>query len=367
MEDDYYEILNVGKDASDSEIKKSYYKLAREFHPDKAPDDKKDEYTKKFQKIGEAYEVLSDKEKREIYDSMGKDGLKNGGMPNNMDPFDIFNSMFGGGGNPFGGSGFGFNFGNQQNKQQKRKNKESVYHLNVSLKDVYKGITKKLKNTKNIIINKETGQKVETKDLESTFKKCGGCGGQGFTMEVRQMGPMITQTQKHCNSCQGTGCNLLEKYSLSQVTEIIEINIAKGAQNSQQYRFAEQGNYDVGVYPGDIIIVLQVEGSQNGFTRSGNDLIYVQNILLSDALCGSSFKINTLDDRVLFITCDDVIKPGARKVIPKEGIANGNLVIEFNVVFPDALSNTRKKELLRNLPASENKVSKSNGDIEYKL
>ena len=370
MEDqDYYDVLQIKKDASESDIKKSYYKLAREYHPDKAPDDKKEEYTKKFQKIGEAYETLSDKEKREIYDQYGKEGLKQqgGGHPGG-NPFDIFNDIFGGG-NPFGNSGNPFgNMGNRGRSNQKRKSRESVFPLNLTLQDVYKGVTKKLKVTKNVILKNNTKEKVETKDLESTWSTCNLCKGCGTVTEIRQFGQMIQQTQKACDKCSANGVILKEGYIVGEVSEVLEVVIPKGAKDGHQFHMENNGNCSPGTFPGDIIIILQIKDKQNGFSRSGNDLAYTQKILLSEALCGCAFKITTLDNRILYITHSGIIKPGDYKIIKKEGINGADLKIYFDIVFPnDSLNKHEKKELLKILPKLEMKVSKDISDIEYQL
>ena len=221
----YYEVLGVSKNATSSEIKKAYHKLARQNHPDKFPEGEREEATKKFQKIGEAYEVLSDEEKRKIYDVSGEEGLK-GGMPGNVDPFEMFASMFGG--------NFGFSTNNNR-EVRIQKNKETVFYLKVSLKDVYTGRKKKLKVTKKAIVSKETKEAVEN-NLERTWSKCSSCQGQGAIMEMRQMGNMITQTQKMCNSCSGKGFELLDEFKIEEVSQIIEVNIEKGVLDNSQIR-----------------------------------------------------------------------------------------------------------------------------------
>lgn len=349
----YYEVLGVSKNATSSEIKKAYHKLARQNHPDKFPEGEREEATKKFQKIGEAYEVLSDEEKRKIYDISGEEGLK-GGMPSNVDPFEMFASMFGGN-NPFGFS--------TNREPQVQKNKETVFHLKVSLKDVYTGKKKKLKVTQKVIVSKESKDVIED-NLERTWEKCGSCNGQGAVMEMRQMGNMITQTQKICNSCSGKGFQLLDEFKIEEVSHIIEVNIEKGAFDNSHIRFRNQGNVTVGTYPGDLIVVLQTEEREKGFLRNGQDLIYQKKILLSEALTGTSFKISHLDDRKLYISISSAI-PGERKIIKGEGIKNGNLVIIFEVIFPE-LSKEKKKEIKKLLPLVE-KVKKDEKDVVYSI
>ena len=353
---DYYEILGVPKNASSSEIKKAYHKLARSNHPDKFPEGEREEATKKFQKIGEAYEVLSDEEKRQIYDVSGEEGLKNGGMPTNVDPFEMFASMFGG----------SFGFSQQRQQQRIQKNKETVFNLNVSLKDVYTGRKKKLKITKRVIVSKNDDEKipVEEHDLEKTWDKCSSCNGQGAVMEMRQMGNMITQTQKICNQCSGKGYSLLDSFVIEEVSQIIEVNIEKGALNNTPIRFSNQGNVIPGTYPGDLIVVLQIADKEKGFMRNGQDLIFEKKILLSEALTGSSFKIEHLDNRVLFVSFSSAI-PREKKIIKGEGIRNGNIIVIFQVIFPD-LNKEKKKEIRKILPNAD-RIKKDEKDISFQI
>lgn len=336
MEDDYYKILGFSnsKNVSESDIKKAYYNLAKKYHPDKASDDKKEEYTKFFQKVGEAHEVLSNKEKREIYDNYGKEGLKNGNIAENVFP------------------------------KIKRKNQETIFPITLSLQESYKGISKKLKITRTIIRNKSNQQKVPLNDLEDTWLKCLVCKGQGRVFQIHRMGNMIQQTQSFCEKCKATGCILKQDYELVESVDFFEINIEKGICNGQQYRLNDQGNCSPGALPGDLIIVFQVQDSQNGFSRSGNDLNYTQKILLSEALCGGSFKILTLDGRYLHIKFTQV-NPGDVRVIPREGINNGSLRINFQIVFPSSLNSEQKEQIRKILPIPENKVSSSKFDAEY--
>jgi DnaJ family protein A protein 2 len=361
---EYYEILGLEKGASESEIKKAYYKLARENHPDKVEADKREEATKRFQKIGEAYEVLSDPEKRQLYDQYGKEGLSanEGGGQN---PFDMFSQMFGnnfnfgnfGGGN-FGGANFGgFNVNmNGRNKQKNQKNRETVFPLNVSLTDVYKGLEKKLKVTRKIIVKKSEGdvkekekekEKVDVKDYESTWKQCEKCGGNGAVLEARQVGPnMFSQSQRSCAHCSGKGFILLPEYELEETSEIIHVILEKGVNSGKQVLFPNLGNASPGYLPGDLIVLVQTGDREKGFIRDGNNLIYHKKIKLVDALCNTNFSIQTLDDRTVKISYKDVITPNEKRIVPKEGINSGNLIIVFEIEFPAKIEN---KDKLRNL------------------
>ena len=375
MTDDYYEVLGVKKNATESEIKKAYYKLARENHPDKLSEENREEGTKMFQKIGEAYEVLSDKQKREIYDQVGKDGLKAGGGAD-VDPFEMFSSMFGNnfGGfntNTFGGFGGANPFGQQRSQQGNKisKNKETVFPLKVSLREIFTGKKRKLKVTKDVIFSKELNEEIKT-DLEKTWRKCSDCRGQGVVVEMRQMGNMLTQTQRECHKCKGKRFMLLDDFEIKEVSHIVEIEIEKGVRENAQIRIPNQGNVIPGTYPGDLVVILQTENHESGFRRNGQDLLYEKKVLLSEALCGGSFKIKHLDDRVLNISFKSAI-PGERKVIKNEGLgtgdSSGNLVIIFDIVFPTNLNKEKRKELKKLLPVSVDKVVKDEKDINYSV
>lgn len=364
-DEDYYKILGVKKNATEDDIRKEYYKLARLYHPDKAPSDKKEEYTKKFQQIGEAYEVLSDKDKRNTYDSIGKEGL-NGNSK--MDPFDIFKDIFGdmNNSNPFMRNANPFM---NNSKKKVSKNKETVFPITVSLKDVFTGSKKKLKISKKVIILKETDEVIGD-HFESTWRQCYKCSGKGFVLDIRQMGNMMTQTQRPCLDCSGYGFELKEDFKLIDYSEILEIDIPKGAKNGFRHIVKDAGDCLPGSLPGDIIVIFQVKESYENFSRSdgnSNDLIYKKDILLSEALSGFSFTIETMDNRLLLITSSNIIRPGDTRVIKGEGLNGGGLIVQFKVIFPDSLTNSKKKELLKILPVNENANKKPSSDAYYQI
>ena len=363
----YYEILNLKKDATKSEIKKAYYKLAQKYHPDKVSENDREEATKKFQEIGEAYEVLSDPEKRKIYDVSGKEGLDSGFSGFSENPFDIFSRFFGGNGFPTNfPTNFSNNFSNSFSRTRKRKNKETIFNLNISLKDVFLGKKKKLKITKKVVVNKETKETI-SEDLEKTWKDCSPCQGQGATVEMRQVGhSMFTQSQKICSICQGKGSIFYPEFEIQEITEIIEIDIPKNADNKNSVRIPEAGNVTPGSYPGDLLVVLYINNQENGFTRKGNDLYYEKQIYLYEALAGSSFKIKHLDDRSLYISFESVI-PGEVKKIPGEGLNGHNLIISFEILFPDKLTKEIKTKLKSLLPTPSEKNTKKEKDIIYQV
>lgn len=352
---DYYDILGVEKTATTSQIRKAYHKLAIQFHPDKAPENKKNEYTEKFQKISQAYEILSDEDKRKRYDLTGKSDDQGGGV----NPFDMFSEMFG---NNFGGfSGFpGFSFNNGNQRQQEKKSVPVVHQVNLKLEDLFKGKTIKLKITrkgifKNLTELNQSNQNqilIET-DFNKTWEICKECSGNGSRMETRQLGPgFVTQTQVQCQKCSGTGNILKPGYELKDHQQIVEIKIEKGMNIQKEHIIPKIGNCYPGTVPGDIIIAFQLI-PHDVFTLNGNNLIYNKKILLSEALCGTEFSIKQLDDTILKIKSKNVIKPSA-KVIPGKGMPSqngaGNLIINFDVEFPNELSIHEKKNLKKFLP-----------------
>ena len=339
---DYYDVLGVNKNASTSEIKKSYYKLAKKFHPDKADDNEKEKHTQKFQEIGEAYEVLSDPKKRENYDKFGKEGLKNS---HHVNPFDIFSQMFGGG-----------NFSFNQRKTGIRKNNDTRFVIKLSLKDAFTGKTKKLKITQNVIVDVE-GNKTE--DIERVSIECKSCRGNGQTAQMRQIGPGMMQQVLHaCNECKGKGYILTQGYKIEERSQIIEINVKKGVSSGDNQIFKNLGNYSAGRYPGNLIVTFDVNNDENGFKRTSySELIYEQNITLMEALTGGCFVLNHLDGRKLLVNFEAIIKPGDEKIIKGEGIDGGDLIIEFKTVFPDKLSNNKREKLKKLLPQPD-KINK---------
>lgn len=337
--DDYYKILGLNKNCNENDIKKAYYKLARENHPDKVESSEREEATKKFQKIGEAYEVLSDPEKRKIYDNYGKEGLNSGGVPTN--PFDIF-SMFNFNGSPFNP----FNTNNTKQQNSNKKNKPTVFTLNISLKDVYTGTTKKLKVTKKVIVKKEGKEKVDIKEYEKTWEKCLNCKGLGMINDLKQFGPSsFVQSQKACQNCLGKCFIISKDYEIIEDSEILELDIPKGVANEHNMVFSNQGNCLPGSLPGDLIVIIKCNNTEKGFTREGNNLIYEKEISLEDALCGTDFKIETLDDRKISVSFSEVITPGDKKIVINEGINKGKLIIVFNIIFPTIIQSHKKAKL----------------------
>ncbi len=225
----YYDILGVSKNASQEDLKKAYRKAAIKNHPDKGGD------PEKFKELAQAYEVLSDPEKRDIYDQYGEDALKEGmgGGPGGHDPFDIFQSFFGG--NPFGGGG-------SSRGRRQRRGEDVIHPLKISLEDLYNGTSKKLSLSRNVICSKCKGKGSKS----GASMKCSGCQGSGMKVSIRHLGPsMIQQMQHPCNECKGTGetindkdrCPQCKGEKVVQEKKVLEVIVEKGMQNGQRITF----------------------------------------------------------------------------------------------------------------------------------
>jgi DnaJ family protein A protein 2 len=338
-----YEILQVEPTASDDEIKKSYRKLAKEFHPDKNKD-----HGDKFKEISFAYEILSNPDKRRQYDAVGLDGLKDGGGGGGMD--DIFSHMFGGdedgGFSPFGGLFGGMGGGGR--RAARRKHQDTVYPLHITLEEAYVGKTSKLKITQKGLCKACSG----TGSKSGKITTCTACKGRGMTMKVRQLGPgMLQQMQVPCTDCSGSGDKIVESDRCpgckgaknSDVTKVHEIPVQPGVQHGEKIKLAGEGNHaDPTAEPGDIIVVVQIK-DHAVFTREGDDLLMKHELSLNEALCGFEIAITHLDGRriVLSNKPGEVVVPGTQLGIVGEGMPvnrhsdlKGNLLVKFEVNFP---------------------------------
>ncbi|VAI22916.1 unnamed protein product [Triticum turgidum subsp. durum] len=330
----YYEILGVPKDASQDDLKKAYRKAAIKNHPDKGGD------PEKFKELAQAYEVLSDPEKREIYDQYGEDALKEGMGGGGMhDPFDIFQSFFGGGGNPFGGGG-------SSRGRRQRRGEDVVHPLKVSLEELYNGTSKKLSLARNVLCSKCNGKGSKS----GASMKCAGCQGAGYKVQIRQLGPgMIQQMQQPCNECRGSGETISDKDRCGQCKgekvvhekKVLEVVVEKGMQHGQKITFPGEADEAPDTVTGDIIFVLQ-QKEHPKFKRKGDDLFYEHTLTLTEALCGFQYVLAHLDGRQLLIKSNpgEVVKP----------FMKGKLYIHFTVDFPDSLNLDQCKALETVLP-----------------
>ena len=369
-----YDVLGVSPDANDHDIKKSYRKLALKFHPDRNPDNK-EECESKFKEIAAAYDILSDSEKRSNYDKFGLDAVKNMGGPN-INPFDIFSSMFGndgssqssGGPNIFEGmGGMGGMFGNMFGGKQSVRVKNRLEKVSVSLDDIYNEKSFNVNYKKRCIC---TGCNGSGGLYKSSVVICNSCEGNGKITKIVQIGPgMISQSTSPCYKCNGIGkiikpneiCKMCEgnKYIKKNVSVTIELN--RTINSGSKILIENGGDETIGTnLIGNLIFEIIVK-DHSIFTREKNNLYMKQQILLSEALCGVELIVKHMDDRNIYVNIDKVISPNMKQKIVGEGMdPNNDLIIEFEIIFPNKLSQQRKEYLKKLLPINTQSINKDN-------
>ena len=348
----FYDILGVSVTATDVEIKKAYRKCALKFHPDKNPSE---EAAEKFKEASSAYEILSDSEKREVYDQYGEDGLSGAG---------------GAGGFPGGGFGFGddifsqfFGAGGAQRPKGPQRGRDIKHEISASLEELYKGRTAKLALNKQILCKECEGRGGK----KGAVKKCTGCNGQGIKFVTRQMGPMIQRFQTECDACHGTGdivdpkdrCKSCNGKKIENERKILEVHVEPGMKDGQKIVFKGEADQAPDVIPGDVVFLVS-ERPHKHFKRDGDDLVYEAEIDLLTAIAGGEFALEHVsgDWLKVAIVPGEVIAPGMRKVIEGKGMpvpkygGYGNLIVKFTIKFPENHFTTEEnlKQLEQILP-----------------
>ena len=334
---DYYEILGISRDATKDEIKKAYRKLAMKYHPDKNPGDKQAE--EMFKKINEAYQILSDDEKRAIYNRYGKEGLEGRGYRtefNFSEIFDMFNDLF--------EEVF-------ETKSSTPYDLDKIIRVNLEFEEAVYGVSKEIEINYFKICLQCKGSGAESKENCPT---CEGRGaiviGNGF-MRISQTCPNCRGrgfvSKKSCTKCYGRG------YIVED--EKIKINIPAGVDTGMRMRVKGKGNESSNGYRGDLYLEFYVEESKI-FKRKGNHVIVEVPIFFTSAILGDKVKIPTLNGEK-----EIVIKPhtkdNTKLVFKNEGVANpntgyrGDLIAVLKIVYPEKLS-SKQKELLEELHKS---------------
>ncbi|HLP53832.1 MAG TPA: molecular chaperone DnaJ [Fluviicola sp.] len=344
---DYYEVLGISKNADEGEIKKAYRKMALKYHPDKNPDDKEAE--EKFKEAAEAYEVLSDPNKKARYDQYGHAGLGGaggfgGGGMNMEDIFSQFGDVF--------GSAFGGSFGGSRGGQRSARGTNLRVKMKLTLEEIAEGVRKKIKVNK--LVNADG----------VTYKNCTTCNGTGRITRVAQTFLGAMQTQSVCNTCQGAGKMIDQKppeadsQGLKRQEEVIEIDIPAGVEEGMQLSVTGKGN--AGPFngiPGDLIVVIE-EQAHEELRRDGENLHYEAFVNFVDAVLGESIEIPTISGKAKI-----KVEPGTQsgkvlrlkgKGLPVlQGYGNGDLLVHIHVWTPKKVSK-EERELLDKLKESEN-------------
>lgn len=343
----FYDILGVSPDATEAQLKSAYKKGALKHHPDKNAHNP--DAAEKFKDLSHAYEILSDPQKRQIYDTYGEEGLEQGGMGGGgMAAEDLFAQFFGGGGgSPFGNI-FGGGMGGGMRETGPKKARTISHVHKVSLEDIYRGKISKLALQKSVICPKCEGRGGK----EGAVKKCTGCDGRGVKHMMRQMGPMIQRFQTVCNDCQGEGEIIRDRDRCKQCAgkktiierKVLHVHVDRGVRSGHKIEFRGEGDQLPGVEPGDVVFEIEQKPHPR-FQRKDDDLFYHAEIDLLTALAGGQIHIEHLDERWLTVDIipGECISPGEVKVIRGQGMPSyrhhdfGNLYIQFDVKFPDKL------------------------------
>ncbi len=359
---DYYEILEIPKSATAEEIKKAYRKKALQYHPDKNPGDAEAE--KKFKAISEAYEVLSDEKKREIYDRYGKEGVQGfagsragagaGGFSSMDDALRTFMNAFGGfgGGDSvfesfFGGGGSEESYRNQQGASKR-------VNLTISFEEAAKGVEKEIAIANYILCSTCDGKRTTS---SRGIKQCSRCGGAGQIFEQRGFfsmsmpcpqchgeGQMITEP---CSNCRGQG-RIKEK-------QRVKVRVPAGVDSGMRLRMSGYGDVGIGGGPaGDLYVFITVEPHEI-FERQGNDIILELPLSYSEAALGCKKEIPTFSSHTCRLTIPEGTQTGKIFRVKGEGFPNvhsshsqnkGDLLVRVVVETPTTLSE-RQKELLK--------------------
>ena len=345
---DFYEILGVSKSANEAEIKKAYRKMAIKYHPDKNPGDKVAE--DKFKEAAEAYEILSNSEKRSNYDRFGHAGVGGaggyGGGMNMDDIFSQFGDVFGG---AFGGGSFG---GSRGGGSRTARGTNLRVKMKLTLEEIAEGVTKKIKVNK--LANADG----------VTYKNCSTCNGSGRITRVAQTFLGAMQTQSTCHTCQGAGKMIDQRPSdadaqgLKRQEDVIEVQIPAGVEEGMQLSVSGKGN--AGPFngiPGDLIVVIE-ELPHEELRREGENLHYEAFINFVDAVLGESIEIPTVGGKAKI-----KVEPGTQSgkmlrlkgkglpVLQRHG--HGDLFVHINVWTPKKVSKD-EREILEKFRDSEN-------------
>lgn len=327
--------------------------MAQKWHPDKNPGNT--EAADKFKDIGEAYEVLSDESKRELYDQHGKEGLDQNGF-HARNPFDFFSSF----GDIFGGSG---------RQRGPAKGKDIQHALEVPLADLYNGKVRKMKINRKIICTTCNGSGSNNPSVTNT--KCTSCNGVGAKMKTIRQGNTIYQTQAACEVCEGKKfvipegerCEGCQGTKTIRESKIISVEIEKGMQWGQNLAFYGEADQFPDTITGDLVFQLTPKKDvKEEFERQKHDLVIKKDIPLGDALHGAKIALKHLDGREILIVTPpgEIPQPNEKRKVVGEGMPilnqpekHGDLYVILNIVLPTTISAQHLKSLATIFPPTK--------------
>ena len=376
---DYYEVLGVEKNANADEIKKAYRKAAIKYHPDKNPGDKEAE--EKFKEAAEAYDVLSNPDKRARYDRFGHAGMSgaaggaggfggfSGGGFSMEDIFSQFGDIFGG---HFGGGFSGFGGGAGGRRQRVNRGGDIRIKVKLTLAEIAGGTTKKVKINKNVACDKCGGSGAEGANGYAT---CSTCNGAGYVMRVENSFFGRVQTQSVCPTCGGEGkvvtnpCSKCKGEGTLRQAEIVEIEIPAGVGEGMVLTVTGKGNAARhGGVNGDLLVVIEEEADPQ-LVRDGDDLIHNLNITVTTALLGGEVEVPTIDGKAKIkiaagTHAGKILRLRGKGLPSVNGYGRGDILVVVDITIPSKLSAQERKlvEQLGAMPSfkSAEKVENQN-------
>lgn len=324
-ENSLYELLELDRSASTEQARKAFRRLAVLHHPDKGGD------SEHFKKLTQAHEVLTDPDKRRRYDERGLASLDAGAA----DAADLFAAMFGGGG------------------RSRRRTKDIVHPLSVTLEQLYTGCTKRLAVHRDLV------------DKDMGISCCGRCGGTGATQMDTASAPVaLLPRLAPCVACSGTG----KAFKIKKEREVLEVYVPKGAPHGHRITFRGKADEQPDCEPGDVVFVVHQQEHVE-FKRRGADLFLAREISLLEALTGFQMRLTHLDGREFYVKTGpgDVVRPleaegSGLKAVIGEGMPTigqpflyGNLFLALAIRFPDALDAAAEQKLRQALPGPNNR------------
>lgn len=362
MKRDYYEILGVDKSADETTIKKAYRKVAMQYHPDRNPGDKAAE--DKFKEAAEAYEVLSDPDKKARYDRYGHAGVENmgggysGGGMNMEDIFSHFGDIFGDSGSPFE-SFFGGQGGSRSRSGGQRGSNLRI-KVSLTLEEIEAGVTKKIKVKKQITCKTCSGSGAKDRNSVST---CGTCQGSGYVRQIKNTFLGQMQTTVVCPKCNGSGksitavCHTCKGDGRQMDEELIEIEIPAGVQEGMQLSMRGKGNAGQGGGPaGDLLINIE-EKTHEKFSRDGQNVVYDLFLNFADAALGTSVEVPTLTGNIKVkipagTQAGKIFRLKGKGLPSLQQYGKGDQLINVNIWTPKNLTHeeTQMMEKMRNMP-----------------